>query len=240
MSDTALLLVIRCGMTSTPVPCSCGCGTIVEVTPYRMSLNRTGHFFVNMVHLHRWMWGPNHPNYRGGEKMRYGPDWPRIAVSIRLRDKVCQLCGKTPAANKRALDVHHIVPWRVSHDNRPGNLIALCRVCHKRQDLADQCGDPGPLEELLLHSRVCLVCGKHFKTRNSLRQLCSKPCQRERQRQKIREHGRRRTDRKPGGRSYEQHRAYIKRWQQDNKDRVNAGHRAGKARRAATRGQGLP
>ena len=30
------------------------------------------------------------------------------------------------------LDVHHIVPFRITHDNRQANLIPLCKKCHKR------------------------------------------------------------------------------------------------------------
>jgi DNA invertase Pin-like site-specific DNA recombinase len=40
----------------------------------------------------------------------------------------------TPAENGRALDVHHIDPFRFSGDNRLENLRALCRSCHMRAD----------------------------------------------------------------------------------------------------------
>ena len=29
------------------------------------------------------------------------------------------------------MDVHHIVPFRITHDNRQVNLIPLCKRCHK-------------------------------------------------------------------------------------------------------------
>lgn len=61
--------------------------------------------------------------------------WKRIAESIRERDIVCRHCGKTKSANGRALDIHHVIPFRISHDNSPSNLIALCRSCHKKADL---------------------------------------------------------------------------------------------------------
>ncbi|MBF0171482.1 MAG: HNH endonuclease [Nitrospinae bacterium] len=32
----------------------------------------------------------------------------------------------------RNLDVHHIVPFRLTRDNGPSNLIPLCKKCHKR------------------------------------------------------------------------------------------------------------
>lgn len=53
---------------------------------------------------------------------------------MRACDGVCRGCGKTPTANGRALDVHHIEPFRFSGDNSLDNLVALCRSCHMRAD----------------------------------------------------------------------------------------------------------
>lgn len=83
--------------------------------------------------------GENVYNYVGEEfrKDAYTVDyafWYERANEIRERDKVCQHCEKTPQDNGRALDVHHLIPYRVSQDNSPDNLIALCRVCHKKAD----------------------------------------------------------------------------------------------------------
>lgn len=39
---------------------------------------------------------------------------------------------RPPAENGRALDVHHIKPYRYTKDNSPENLVALCRSCHMR------------------------------------------------------------------------------------------------------------
>ena len=60
--------------------------------------------------------------------------WKNLAEEIRQRDKVCQHCGKTPEENGRALDVHHKIPYRISHIDSPDNLVALCRSCHKTAD----------------------------------------------------------------------------------------------------------
>ena len=62
--------------------------------------------------------------------------WFKTASEIRARDIVCQHCGKTASENGRALDVHHIIPYRISKDNQPSNLVTLCRACHKRADAA--------------------------------------------------------------------------------------------------------
>ena len=53
---------------------------------------------------------------------------------VRARDVVCQGCGKTGAESGRALDVHHLQPFRFSGDNSLDNLVALCRSCHMRAD----------------------------------------------------------------------------------------------------------
>lgn len=86
-----------------------------------------------------WYRGDNHVGYVG-ENFRKGAHpvdyvfWSKRAKEARRRDKVCQHCGKTAKDNGRALDVHHIVPYRVSQDNSLDNLIALCRVCHRIAD----------------------------------------------------------------------------------------------------------
>ncbi len=78
--------------------------------------------------------GPENPNWKGGPEFYYGPEWPRVARFIRRRDKVCQECGKSPKENRRALDVHHIIPFRefpsYLEANYPENLKALCSQCH--------------------------------------------------------------------------------------------------------------
>lgn len=66
--------------------------------------------------------------------MSYGPRWKETKELIRRRDGVCRFCGKTPRQNGRALDVHHLNPFRFSGDNSLENLIALCRSCHMRAD----------------------------------------------------------------------------------------------------------
>jgi hypothetical protein len=72
--------------------------------------------------------------WRGGRALSYGPGWKKIKALVRERDTVCQGCGKTPEENGRALDVHHVVPYRFSRDNSLQNLVAYCRSCHMRAD----------------------------------------------------------------------------------------------------------
>jgi len=52
--------------------------------------------------------------------------WKKIANKIRKRDNyTCQQCGKFPA-----YDVHHIIPYRLFHNDNENNLVTLCRNCH--------------------------------------------------------------------------------------------------------------
>jgi hypothetical protein len=49
------------------------------------------------------------PNWKGGHP--YGPTWLAARDAVRQRDQVCRDCGKPPKP-RRALDVHHLVPFR--------------------------------------------------------------------------------------------------------------------------------
>jgi 5-methylcytosine-specific restriction endonuclease McrA len=76
--------------------------------------------------------GPRNGRWRGGRVLSYGANWKRVKERVRARDRVCHVCRKTPKENGRALDVHHINPYRFSGDNSLDNLVALCRSCHMR------------------------------------------------------------------------------------------------------------
>ena len=78
--------------------------------------------------------GSRNRRWRGGKALSYGPGWKQIKLQVRARDGVCRTCGKTPEQNGRALDVHHLDPYRFSGNNDLRNLLALCRSCHMRAD----------------------------------------------------------------------------------------------------------
>src|SRR5262245_11050582 len=86
-----------------------------------------------------WL-GPGNPRWRGGPVPYYGPSWLAARGFVRQRDRVCQSCGKTARRNGKALDVHHRIPFRTfgvdrhAEANDPTNLIALCAVCHTREE----------------------------------------------------------------------------------------------------------
>ena len=56
-------------------------------------------------------------------------EWKALSRKMKIRDGyTCQSCHQTlPSA---ALDVHHIVPYIVSHNNKENNLVTLCKSCH--------------------------------------------------------------------------------------------------------------
>lgn len=84
--------------------------------------------------------GDKTPNWKGGGAEYYGPSWQAARRKARARDGVCQDCGKTPEQNGKALDVHHIVPFRLFgverhiEANDLSNLVSLCMVCHTTRD----------------------------------------------------------------------------------------------------------
>jgi hypothetical protein len=112
-------------------------GCAVEFTLPVGRLNAKKFCTVECAYKHRRMAllvGSENPNWRGGRALSYGVGWKALKAEIRSRDLVCRECGKTPEQNGRALDVHHLQPFRFSGDNSPENLVALCRRHHMRAD----------------------------------------------------------------------------------------------------------
>ena len=80
----------------------------------------------------------SNPAWQGGFGPRYyGANWKRQQREARRRDgHCCQFCGVAEAKLRRALDVHHIRPFRFfgvenyREANRLANLISLCDRCH--------------------------------------------------------------------------------------------------------------
>ena len=68
----------------------------------------------------------------------YGPDWNRLRVAVRQRDRfTCQICGLVESG--KAHHIHHKIPFRSfkSHAeaNHIDNLVTLCPQCHKRAEV---------------------------------------------------------------------------------------------------------
>ena len=88
-----------------------------------------------------WMTGRTgklHHLYLGGKIWWRGKDWDTIKLTVRQRDNfACVDCSKTEAQQieetGQPLQVHHIIMYRISHDNSLANLQTLCSSCHGKK-----------------------------------------------------------------------------------------------------------
>lgn len=75
--------------------------------------------------------GAKHANWKGGRSLTRGSGWVSKREQVWLRDNyTCRVCGSKP----KILHTHHIIPYRITHDNSLGNLITVCRSCHTKLD----------------------------------------------------------------------------------------------------------
>lgn len=80
--------------------------------------------------------GANSNWWKGGVTAEYqkrvtSTGWERLRLKIIQRDgSRCQICGIFP----KRIEVHHIVPWRLSHDDSEENLMTVCCPCHRHLD----------------------------------------------------------------------------------------------------------
>lgn len=126
-------------------PCD-ECGKIARPR----SRNRNGLFFCSQecvgVYHSKHRAGANSPFWKGGNVHSYGPNWGVQKRAARKRDGYkCRYCGKAERKLKRALEVHHIKPFRTfgyipgANDrylraNDLTNLITLCSFCHRKAE----------------------------------------------------------------------------------------------------------
>lgn len=81
--------------------------------------------------------GENNHCWRGGTSDRTivrlrQTEWRKLADEIRSqRGNVCEICGATSI---HKLPVHHVIPWEVSHDDSPENLLVVCSSRHATLD----------------------------------------------------------------------------------------------------------
>jgi hypothetical protein len=80
--------------------------------------NATGNF-CSRVCYEKWMCNGDRVTGRGSQ-------WKKTRNESILLQPFCSLCG-----TNKALQVHHIAPFRLSHDNSQENLIVLCIKHHK-------------------------------------------------------------------------------------------------------------
>lgn len=83
-----------------------------------------------------------------------GPGWTGARNEALRRNPFCAFCGKFSH-----LHVHHIVPYRLTKDNRQENLIPLCRRHHKQLEYLDLSTEKFEKDDLdlLLLRRLALI-----------------------------------------------------------------------------------
>lgn len=96
-----------------------------------------------------------------------GSRWKAIRREALRRTPFCAACGA-----RRHLQVHHIIPFRLTRDNSQTNLIPLCRACHKRvealfQDI-EAVDPPIPITKLVL---FCSIHARRAVTLHTLKSL---------------------------------------------------------------------
>lgn len=93
-----------------------------------------------------------------------GSRWAAVRREALRLTPFCACCGRS-----RHLQVHHIIPFRLTRDNSRTNLIPLCRACHKRVEAVfhdvEVAAPPIPITKLVL------FCGIHATRTVTLHKL---------------------------------------------------------------------
>ncbi|RPJ53885.1 MAG: HNH endonuclease [Methanobacteriota archaeon] len=81
-----------------------------------------------------WFWREVYEKERVAEGTRAVYSWPCLCAEVLAREKfTCQDCGKRyPDDLDRPPEIHHVIPVAKQGSNRPENLMALCRECHRK------------------------------------------------------------------------------------------------------------
>lgn len=113
------------------VICMC-CSTSVLVHKSVVRRGGMAGSFCSSRCVNDYRTGDKNPNWRGGGSYWRGKGWRRICKVVRDRDNhTCQDCGAAEIKCKH--HVHHISPWRDTHDNSLVNLVTLCPRCHGKR-----------------------------------------------------------------------------------------------------------
>ena len=106
---------------------------------------------------------------RTGRVNGRGSRWRTIRRKALRRTPFCAYCGRL-----KTLQVHHIIPFRLTRDNAQTNLIPLCRACHKGVETVfhdlEAADLPIPLTKLVL---FCCIHARRSETVHKLRKLLS-------------------------------------------------------------------
>lgn len=95
-----------------------------------------------------------------------GSRWHKIRQEVLSDFPFCAICGTT-----KDLQVHHIIPWRISFDNRHINLIPLCRKHHRIVESITQNVEATGFGEYHLLALNSILRERQFATRALVRSL---------------------------------------------------------------------
>lgn len=103
------------------------CGKNIKVIPSRRAIYKFSFCDLNCKNkfMSEYLSGENNPNWKGGSS-RYRGDFEKVKKDYFSGTQICAICGTI-----KNIHIHHIIPYRLSHDNSLSNLIPLCNRHHK-------------------------------------------------------------------------------------------------------------
>lgn len=115
------------------------CNQKYEVWTKELSRGGNRGKFCSAKCWHKFISGPNNPNYLGNVETFRGVGWHEIRLVILKRDgHKCTMCGLSAkeaiAKYGKALHVHHLDPYRKTRNNASDNLTTLCCSCHMKAE----------------------------------------------------------------------------------------------------------
>ena len=122
MQATEKYCSIDCRKSHKKVTREClACGQAFQITRSVLSgrTNASGNFCSRNCYS-SWLCKPDRVTGRGSQ-------WEKARRETLTKQPFCAFCGTF-----KSLQIHHIVPFRLTQDNSRRNLIPLCRKCHKR------------------------------------------------------------------------------------------------------------
>ena len=137
------------------------CGGLFSVVRSVLSTktNASGSFCCRACY-EQWLCKPDRITGRGSR-------WNRIRSSVKDRQPFCAICG-----TRKRLQVHHIVPFRLTCDNDPKNLVVLCIACHKTVEWVTVEVEMMGVDYFTMHSALSIhLRGRQHKTMILLRKL---------------------------------------------------------------------
>ena len=99
------------------------CKKLISVTPSK--LREYKHHFCSKECRGAFYSHENNPYWRGGTKA-YRGNFEKVKKEYFNGTNFCALCGTT-----KDINIHHIIPYRLTKDNSVNNLIPLCRKHHR-------------------------------------------------------------------------------------------------------------